>query len=331
MSIEAPKFEPVRRPPLVMVPIGRLLPAPEGQAREQFDAAPLRALAGSLKRSGFRTPVLVTPDPAMPGHFRLVAGERRWRAAQLAGLAEIPCIVDEGLTDPKQRLLAQAEENLLREDLNAVEEAAVLVQLMRAFGVGAEEAGALIGRSYQQARRLIQLLEAPQPIRDAIVQGHIDARAALELVRIHNRLAQRGGPEAKQRAVAAIDELIDRVVNERWSIRRLEKYARELEGGRVQRRRHRGSAPQVAGEHAPSGRAAVATRALQAGGPPYRLDGAQLTLDVDRVARRDVSPEEREELIKVLEQVLTLVRRPVATDVRRRVLHVENAPDDAKP
>jgi hypothetical protein len=203
---------------------------------------------------------------------------------------------------------------------------------MKAFGVGAEEAGVLIGRSYQQARRLIQLHGAPLPIRDAVVQGHVDARAALELVRIYNRLVQRGGPDAKHRALTDLDELIDRVVNERWSIRRLEKYARELEGGRAPRRRERRSpAPQPREGGAPSGRAAVATRALPVDGPPYRLDGYELVLDVDRIARREVSADEREELIKVLERLLTLVRRAVGTNVRRRVLHVENARGDADP
>ncbi len=279
-----------------------------------------------------REPIVVVPDASTPGRYRIVAGERRWRAAHLAGLDEIPCIVDVGLTDPKQRLLAQAEENLLRENLNAVEEAAVLVQLMEAFSVGAKEAGELIGCSYQQARRLIQLHEAPHPIRDAVVQGHVDARAALELVRIYNRLAQRGGPEAKQRALADVDELIDRVVNERWSIRRLEMYARDLEGGRAPRRpKPRSPAPQRREDDAQGWRAAVAARALTADGPPYRLDGDELVLNVERIARRDVSPEEREELIKVLEQILTMVRRAVRSDVRRPVLHVENARRDADP
>jgi ParB family transcriptional regulator, chromosome partitioning protein len=328
----APDVDGTHHPPLLMVPISRLSPAPEGQAREHFDAAALQVLAASVRRSGVRAPILVTPDAGGAGRYVLVAGERRWRAAQLAGLVEIPCIVDERLTDPKQRLLAQAEENLHREDLNAVEEAAVLVQLMAAFDVGAEEAGALIGRSYQHARRLIQLHEAPQPIREAIVQGHIDARAALELVRIYNRLAQRDELDAKQRALNAVDELVDRVVNERWSIRRLEKYARALEGGRVRRGRERPSPPaQPGGNDAPTERAAAANQTVPASGPPYRLDGAGLVLDIDRIARRDVSPEEREELIKVLEQLLTMVRRAVGTNVRRPVLHVENARNDAKP
>lgn len=319
-----------RRAGLVMVPIDRLSPAREGQARKRFDAATLQTLAASLRRSGVRTPVLVTRDAAAPGHYRLVAGERRWRAARLAGLAELPCIVDDRLSDRSQRLLAQAEENLHREDLNVVEEAAVLVQLMEAFRVGAEDAGALIGRSYQQTRRLVQIHEAPQSIRDAVMQGHIDARAALELVRIYNRLAQGTGASAKQHAGVELDELIDRVVNERWSVRRLERYARELEGGRVQQKRGRRSpAPESGAEAPPSGHA---TRpAVPAGGPPYRLSDAELVLDVDRIARRDVSPEEREELIKVLEQLLTMVRRAVATNVRRPVLHVENARGNAEP
>lgn len=313
-----------------MVPLDRVSPAPEGQVRERFDAATLQMLAASLLRSGVRTPVLVTPDAAAPGHYHLVAGERRWRAARLAGLAELPCIVDDSLSDRSQRLLAQAEENLHREDLNVVEEAAVLVQLMEAFGVGADDAGALIGRSYQKARRLIQLHEAPLQIRDAVVQGHIDARSALELVRIYNRLAHSAGASAKQRLGAELDELIDRIVNERWSVRRLERYARELEGGRVQNRRgHRPSAPESGAEAAPSGQAAGP--AVPAGGPPYRLSDAELVLDVDRIARHDVSPEEREELIKVLEQLLTMVRRAVATNVRRSVLHVENAGGNAEP
>jgi ParB/RepB/Spo0J family partition protein len=312
-----------------MVPIGRLLQAPGGQAREHFEAVALQALAESVKRSGFRSPVLVTADPTVPGHFRLVAGERRWRAAQLAGLDEIPCIVE--LTDPKHRLLARAEENLLRDDLNAVEEATVLVQLMEAFGVGAAEAGALIGRNYQQARRLIQLYEAPQPIRDAVVQGHVDGRAALELVRIYNRLAQRDLPDARQRALADLDELIDRVVNERWSIRRLEKYARELEGGRAGRRRDRGSAAARDHGNAASGaRGSVGGPTVPADGPPYRRERAELVLDVDRIERRDVSPEEREELINLLEHLLSEVRGG-GRAVRAPVLHVESARNGAKP
>jgi ParB-like chromosome segregation protein Spo0J len=132
------------------------------------------------------------------------------------------------LTEPAARLLAQAEENLQREDLNAVEEAAVLVGLMEALHLDAGQAGELIGRSYRQARRLLQLHEAPEVVKAAVVQGRIDARAALELVRIHNRLARQGGPSAERRAVAEVAAVLDQIGREGWSIRRLEAHAREV-------------------------------------------------------------------------------------------------------
>ncbi len=297
---------------LVRLPLDYLSPASEPQARQRFDPARLETLARSLKRSGLREPIIVRPDANTPGRYRIVAGERRWRAARLAGLTDIPCLVDEALADPKQRLLAQAEENLHREDLNAVEEATVLVQLMDAFGINAQEAGALIGRSYQQARRLIQISGAPQPIRDAIAWAHIDTRAALELVRIYNKLACGPGADAKSRALAQVEDLIDRVVNDRWSIRRLERFARDVAGGGGDVGKSNGTA---AGDAAASHLAAVVSRgvattpARAAAGPPFRRTEGGVFIDTNRVARRQVSPEEREELIRILEELLMAVRR----------------------
>lgn len=298
--------------PLLTVPVHALSPADSGQARQHFDPATLQSLAASVKRSGIREPIIVTPLESEPGRYRIVAGERRWRAAQLAGLAEIPCLVDERLAAPRQRLLAQAEENLHREDLNVVEEAAVLVHLMDGFSLGAQEAGALIGRSYQQARRLIQIHNAPQPIRDAIVQGHVDARAALELVRIHNKLAQDPRPDGKRRAAAQLDELVDRVVNEKWTIRRLEHYARKLVDGAVEAKSQQAAGPTVrapatAPQKAPVSRAEAPGHAV--GAPPYRRDASSVFVDTGRIARNQVSPEEREELINILEELLMTVRR----------------------
>jgi ParB family chromosome partitioning protein len=298
---------------LITLPIGSLSTAPGGQARQNFAPATLHSLAASLRRSGVRTPILVAPDPTAPGNYCIVAGERRWRAAKLAGLTKIPCFVDDALTDPKQRLLAQAEENLHREDLNFVEEAAVLVQLMEAFGVGAEEAGALIGRSYRQARQLIQIHNAPRPIRDAIVQGHINARAALELVRIYNKLAHEPGSPGKQRALADLDELIDRVVNERWTIRRLERYARNLvdAGPQTKARPRAGSGGAPPNEPVRDGSARQPALAVAPSAAPFRRLENGVFIDAGRIARRQVSPKEREELIKILEELLMAVRRAV--------------------
>jgi ParB/RepB/Spo0J family partition protein len=301
---------PDREAPLVHVPVALVSPGPKPQARQRFEPERLHALAESVRRSGVRQPIIVVRDEAAPNRYRIVAGERRWRAAQLAGLAEIPCLVDNALADPKERLLAQAEENLHREDLNVVEEATVLVQLMDAFSVDAEEAGALIGRSYQQARRLIQIHNAPQPIRDAIVQGHIDARAALELVRIHNKLAHEAGSRGKERVVAALYELIDRVVNERWTIRRLERYARNLvDAGADPKTVRRIGSHEAPSSKPVSARVASAPPPAMTSTAPFRRVENGVFIDTGRIAHRQVSPEEREELIKILEELLMAVRR----------------------
>jgi ParB family chromosome partitioning protein len=305
-------------PRLVTLRLNQVSPALQGQVRQRFDPARLQALAESLKRSGVREPVIVRPHESTPGHYRIVAGERRWRAAQLAGLTEIPCLVDERLHDPKQRLLAQAEENLHREDLNAVEEAAVLVQLMEAFGVDAQEAGALIGRSYQQARRLIQIETAPQPVKDALVSGLIDTRAALELVRIHNKLAHHPGPNGKKRALAQMEELIDRVVYERWSIRRLESYARRIVDGEASPAGPPPSDPPAArgaaADHSGAPDAAIAllpapgSGETSSEGPPWRRERAGLWIDTGRIVRGAVSAHERAALIALFEDLLWRAR-----------------------
>jgi hypothetical protein len=207
------------------------------------------------------------------------------------------------------------------------------VHLMEAFTLGAEEAGALIGRSYQQARRLIHIHNAPQPIRDAIVQGHVDARAALELVRIHNKLAQDPRPDGKRHAAAQLDELVD-CVNERWTIRRLEHYARKVVDGadRAKPQQSPGPAPRApaaASQKAPVSRAEAP--AQPAAAPPYRRDASSVFIDTGRIARNQVSPEEREDLINVLEELLMAVRRLTCERPARSVSPRGERRDHADP
>jgi ParB/RepB/Spo0J family partition protein len=321
-------------PQLLTLPLDQVSPAAEGQVRQHFDASRLQALADSLRRSGIREPVIVRPHESTPGHYVIVAGERRWRAAQMAGLHEIPCLVDERLGERRDRLLAQAEENLQRENLNAVEEAEVLVQLMEAFGIDAGDAGALMGRSYQQARRLLQLHGAPQPVKDAIVHGLIDGRAALELVRIHNKLVHRPGPNARKRAVADVDELLDRVVNERWTIRRLEAHAKQVVHSRPRESTPVTASPpaSTAGSARPPGGEPDAAMAIplpalaptetSPNGTPWRaLKGGLLQLDTGRIVRGEFSPHEYAALVEMLEQLLMATRhapRRPARDVSPR-------------
>jgi ParB family chromosome partitioning protein len=295
-------------PALMSLPVARLFPDPEGQVRRRFDAAAIQTLAESLRRSGVRAPVIVVPLVDRPGDYRIVAGERRWRAAHLAGLNEIPCLVDARLADPAQCLLAQAEENVHRVDLNAVEEAAALVRIMDAFHVDSEAAGAMLGRSYQQARRLVQIHEAPQPVKEAIVSGLVDTRAALELVRIYNKLARRGGPGRQERSLRELEELIDRVVNERWTIRRLERYAKDLEG----------EGPPAAPAASPGKATGTVPPPLPAspGGAPWKQVAGGVLIDTGRIARNDLTPEHCEGLVDLLEDLLMKVRRPRTASAR---------------
>jgi ParB/RepB/Spo0J family partition protein len=286
-------------PELVSIPLDLISPAPDGQVRKDFDEERLKALAESLKRSGVREPIIVTPHGAEPGKFQIVAGERRWRAAQLAGLAEVPCIVDGSLVDRKDKLLAQAEENLHRENLNPVEEAAVLVQLMEIRGIDVREAGELMGKSYRQAKRLQQIHAAAPPIKKALASGKIDGRAANELVRIFAVFAREDETPGSAVALRRIEALVEKVAAGGWSLRKLEQYG--ARGGKE---------PPANQEYGPaavdvSGRAAEKC-------PPKPLvirDGARVVIDATRLESGEVTPDERAELIATLEDLLGKARR----------------------
>jgi ParB family chromosome partitioning protein len=303
-------------------------PAPEGQVRQQFDEDRLRTLADSLKRSGVREPIIVTPHGAVPGQFQIVAGERRWRAAKLAGLSEIPCIVDTRLADRRDKLLAQAEENLHREDLNPVEEASVLAQIMESRGLEVREAGELMGRSYIQARRLHRLHTAIDPIKQAAVRGDLDARAAVDVIRIYNTLAKTDMSVELRETAARIEKLIERIAREKWSARRIEQYATRLGAGVSEEEAERASSAAPTERPAsarqprsvrtaspatpPSAPNAPAVEARENAEPPprvfTRIDG-RVVIEEMRIQRGVLTPEEREELIAVLEDLLMRVRR----------------------
>lgn len=298
---------------LANLPIGLVGPAPEGQARQDFDEERLQSLADSLRRSGIREPIIVTPHGAEPGHFLIVAGERRWRAAKLAGLAEVPCLVDPSLRDRRDKVLAQAEENFHRENLNPVEEAAALAQLMEARDIGTAEAGELLGKSGTQARRLLQIHEAPEFIKEALALRKLDARAALELLRILNN-AQREQPDGSTtEPLEAVRTLMEQSIAESWPIRRLERLGKAERATEARR-----GAP--TGKPAPSTSAApprdVTTNSASPTPPSDPAPGTaafestddRLIVDVRRVRQKSLSPAEREFLIDALENLLLLLR-----------------------
>ena len=159
--------------------IDRLRPG-KYQPRTKMDAASLAELALSIKEQGVMQPILVRPVDG--GRFEIVAGERRWRAAQQAGLREIPALVK---NVPDQSALAVALiENIQREDLNPLEEAKGLQRLIGEFGLTHEAAAKAVGRSRSAVSNLLRLNALAPPVQDYLLAGAIEmghARALLAL------------------------------------------------------------------------------------------------------------------------------------------------------
>jgi ParB family chromosome partitioning protein len=151
------------------------------QPRTHFKPEALQELADSIKAHGLAQPVLVSPAAA-PGEYELIAGERRLRAAKMAGLTEIPAVVRQ-VSDRQRHELALIE-NLQREDLNPLEEAQSVKKLMQAFSLTQEEAARVLGKSRSAVANKLRLLELPEDVRRALAEGDITeghARALLGL------------------------------------------------------------------------------------------------------------------------------------------------------
>jgi ParB family chromosome partitioning protein len=176
------------------LPVEQISPNPR-QPRRSFDEESLQALASSLGEHGVLQPVLVRPAP---GGYELVAGERRWRAARLAGLSSIPAIVRE--REDTEALEAALVENMAREDLNPIEEARACAALVEELGLTREDVGRRVGRSRVAVSNLMRLLDLPDEAIElvqagALSEGH--GRAVL-LVADHGerrRLAREAAAE----------------------------------------------------------------------------------------------------------------------------------------
>ena len=170
------------------------------QPRTRMDKDSLAELAESIKSQGIMQPVLVRPVSA--GRYEIIAGERRWRAAQLAALAEVPALVREV---PDEAVLAMSLiENIQREDLNPLEEAIGIQRLIKEFGMTHEAASQALGTSRSAVSNLLRLLNLPPPVQELLMEGKIDmghGRALLSLPpRKANRSCQSGGASAAFRA-----------------------------------------------------------------------------------------------------------------------------------
>ena len=177
------------------LPVTALQPG-KYQPRTQMDKESLEELAASIRAQGLMQPILVRP--VSMDRYEIIAGERRWRASQLAGLAEVPTLIRE---IPDEAALAMALiENIQRENLNPLEEALGLQRLVDEFSMTHQQAADAVGRSRPAASNLLRLLQLAKPVQDMLMAGTIDmghARALLPLsnvlqVQIAQRIAQKG-------------------------------------------------------------------------------------------------------------------------------------------
>ncbi|MBS1142339.1 MAG: chromosome segregation DNA-binding protein [Proteobacteria bacterium] len=181
------------------LPVERLKPG-KYQPRTHMDQDSLAELAASIKAQGVMQPILVRAVHSTPGaeRYEIVAGERRWRASQLAGLTEVPVLVR---SIPDEQALAMALiENIQRENLNPLEEAQGLQRLIDEFGLTHQQAADAVGRSRPATSNLLRLLQLSSPVQEMLMTGKLDmghARALLPLngaqqVAIAQRIIQKG-------------------------------------------------------------------------------------------------------------------------------------------
>ena len=159
-----------------MIPVGQIVPNP-GQPRRHFDEAALDELAASLRDRGLIQPIVVRPRGE---GYEIVAGERRWRAAQRARLHEVPAIV-RTLSDAETIELAIVE-NIQRQDLNAIEEAAAYQRLAADYGHTQEALGRLVGKSRSHIANLLRLLDLPSAVQAAVAEGRLSMGHARALI-----------------------------------------------------------------------------------------------------------------------------------------------------
>lgn len=151
------------------VPLADIVPSPL-QPRKEFPAGALAELADSIRAQGILNPLVVR---ARGGRFELIAGERRWRAAQLAGLAELPVLVREA--DDPTTLELMLVENLQREDLNPMDEAQGFAELMARFGLTQEQAAQKVGRSRAGVANSLRFLKLPPEVQGWLREGRLSA------------------------------------------------------------------------------------------------------------------------------------------------------------
>src|SRR4051794_36179858 len=163
------------------IPVEFLRPNPRNP-RKHFKADEIEALAGSIRQRGIVQPILVRPVAGQPSVYKIVAGERRWRAAQVAHVHEVPVVVVE--VDDRTSLEYAIIENVQRADLNPLEEATGYRRLMDEFGYSYADLAQILGKSRPHLTNMIRLLDLPPEVKDLVVEGRITAGHARALLAV---------------------------------------------------------------------------------------------------------------------------------------------------
>ena len=169
---------------LILVDINDIAPNPD-QPRKNFNEEKLKELADSIRSQGVIQPLVLTP---VTGGYQIIAGERRWRAARIAGIKEVPCIVRK-LTDEQKSLLTIIE-NMQREDLNPIEEAEGLNKMAEAYGLTHEQIAQSVSKSRADITNSLRLLKLPAAIRNMVSDGLISKGHARALLAVENEERQ---------------------------------------------------------------------------------------------------------------------------------------------
>ena len=193
---------------VLYLPAARIRPNPL-QPRKHFDAGALQELAESIRQYGVLQPLTVR---RLAGGYELVAGERRLRAARLAGLSEVPCLLAD--VDEESSGMLALVENLQRRDLDYIEEAEGLQKLMQQYHLSQEQAAVRVGKSQSAVANKLRLLRLSEPVRDGLRQAHLTERHARALLRLSG--------EAEQLAALAV------IVGRSLNVAQTESYIERL-------------------------------------------------------------------------------------------------------
>ena len=220
----------VSGPGLSEVAVDLIVPNPM-QPRQALDAEALQELADSIREHGLIQPLIVTSiqDTASDAQYQIIAGERRWEAAKMAGLSMVPVVVKEAT--PQKMLELALVENIQRADLNPLEEAAAYRQLMDDFGLTQEQVAEKVGKSRVTVANSVRLLRLPDEIKRALAEGQISEGHARALLALNK--------EADQL------KILEAVVKKGLSVRQTEEMVRRIVAGAQPRRRDEPPSPET--------------------------------------------------------------------------------------